>query len=272
MTERGGEAPARREYRTGLINGLHLGPKGACWERMTTWLRLLGFVGCAWLVAPALMAGASGVTAGARPELLAFAQAGPVASAVSVRVPAEFLALQITLTSDAASVGERLDLLDEAERTLRAAAKNGGLELRVRSAPEVDVGYGKLGSFAPVVSALGMSGDAGVQHLLVARLSDPQESLFRVSARLHAAVNAVKLPKRVSIRVGDQRLALADAETKRDAVREAIGVHLTQDRALLLGGAEARLKLAGTEGPLRISQVGERELALWLPFTVTYGE
>jgi hypothetical protein len=123
-----------------------------------------------------------------------------------------------------------------------------------------------------VGSFFGGGGDVGVHYVLAVRLGDPKESLFRAAARLHATANGLKLPKKVSARLGAQRLALADAEARRDEVRAEIGKHLKQDRALVLGGAEGAPTVTGLDGPLRVSPVGEREMALWLPFKATWSD
>ena len=179
----------------------------------------------------------------------------------------------MSVTSDADTVGERLELLEDVDRTLRVLAENTGIVVLTPATPQVDAGYGKLGFSvsASVVSILGAGGDAGAHYLLAARLDDPKESLFRVAARLHAMANGLKLPKKVSARIGEQRFALADVEARRDALRTQIGRHLKQDRALVFGGAEEEVSVSGLDGPLRISPAGEREMALWLPFKATWG-
>ncbi len=231
----------------------------------------VGILGAALVVraSTAVEAGGAG-----GPATLVFADAAAVESAVSVRVPADYLTLQMSVTSDADTVGERLELLEDVDRALRVVAAKAGIEVLTRATPQVDAGYGKLGSSvsASMVSIFGVGGDAGAHYVLAARLGDPKESLFRVAARLHATANGLKLPKKVSARIGEQRLALTDAEARRDALRTEIGRHLKQDRALVLGDAEEAVVISGLDGPLRISPAGEREMALWLPFKATWGD
>lgn len=235
---------------------------------MNTWLRMWV---CVAVAGAAFVVRASSVEAGgAAPAALDFADAATVDSAVSVRVPADYLTLQLSITSDADTIGERLELLEDVDRVLRVAAGKAGIELMTRTAPQVEAGYGKLGS--SVASIFGTGGDVGAHYVLAVRLGDPKERLFRLAGRLHAMANGIKLPKKVAARLGEQRLALIDAETRRDAVRTEIGRHLKQDRALVLGGGEGALRLSGLDGPLCVSAVGEREMALWLPFRATWGE
>jgi hypothetical protein len=230
---------------------------------------------CAGMLGASLVAPASSLAEADRagPVLLVFSDAVAVESAVSVRVQADYLTLQLNVTSDADTVGERLELLEDVDRALRVVADKAGIELLTRTTPQVEAGYGKLGSSvsSSVASIFGAGGDAGAHYVLAARLDEPKESLFRVAARLHAAASGLKLPKKVSARIGQQRLALVDVEARRDAVRAEIGRHLKQDRALVLGGAETAVAVNGLDGPLRVSPVGERELALWLPFKATWG-
>lgn len=229
------------------------------------WLSLAG-VACGARAASVSEA----VPAGAGPAAIVLVNAGPVESAVSVRVPADFLALTISVISDASTATERLELLSEAENLLRSAATKAGLDLRAQSTFQAGVNYGKTSS--SVGAYLGFGGEAGAPYVLLARLDDRREDLFKTARRLHGVLDEVKLPKKVSLRAADLKLALADAEARRDQVRAKIGEHLKKDQELVLGRAEPAPRLSGLDGPLRVSPAGERELALWLPFRANWGE
>lgn len=212
---------------------------------------------------------AAEVEKGAPPAVVCFAGGDNVASAVSVRVPAELLALELSFSSDKEKMVDRLQSLEDAEAALRTAARKAGLELRAAAAPQVGAGYGKVGSSISYI--LGEGGAVSGNYILLARLDASTESLFPVAARLHAAATSLKLPKDISLKLGTQRLALFDAETRRDALRVRIAEHLKRDRTIVLAGAAApELRLSGLDGPLQLTQVGERELAVWLPFKANY--
>lgn len=234
---------------------------------MNFFIRVLtpGFV-----VALASVAWAAGEEKGVAPAVVCFAESESVGSAVSVRAPAELLVLDLTFSSDKEKMVERLESLEAAEAALRTAARKAGLEVRAATAPQVGAGYGKVGSSISYI--LGEGGAVNGRYVLLARLDASTESLFPVAARLHAAATSLKLPKDVSLKLGTQRPALLDAETRREALRARIAEHLKRDRLVVLAGAATpELRLTGLDGPLQITQVGERELAVWLPFKASYG-
>lgn len=207
---------------------------------------------------------------GVKTAVLCFAESGHVGSAVSLRMPAEAMVLELSFSSDKEKMVERLDSLEAAEAALRNAARKAGLEMRAAAAPQVSAGYGKVGSSMSYL--FGEGGAVNGSYVLLARLDASTESLFPVAARLHAAATALKLPKDISVRLGAQRLAVFDGEKRREVLRTRIAEHLKRDRAVVLEGAAApELRLSGLDGPLQLTQVGERELALWLPFKANYG-
>lgn len=208
---------------------------------------------------------------GPAPTNLVFANAGAVASAVSVRVAADYLTLEVTFACDAETWSQRVELLEDSDRALRVLANQAGVEVRARHGSTSEAGYGKIGS--SMASLLGGDNDTRSHYMLATPLRESKENLLRLTARLHATVEKLKLPKTVTAEIGRQALALADAEGRRDAVRAAIGAHLQKDRSLVLGDTAAKpVRLRGLDGPLQVSVIGEREFGLWLPFTAEWGE
>lgn len=238
---------------------------------MKFFLRLPVFCGIA-LIASVVGLWAAEVEKGAQTPVaeVCFARSETVGSAVSLRVPAEALVLELSFSSDKEKMVDRLESLEAVEAALRVAATKAGLEMRAAAAPQVGAGYGKVGSSMSYL--FGESGAVNGNYILLARLDASTGSLFPVAARLHAAATSLKLPKDISLRLGAQRLALFDVETRREALRARIAEHLKRDRAVVLGGMAApELRLSGLDGPLQLAQLGERELAVWLPFKANYG-
>jgi hypothetical protein len=222
----------------------------------------------------ALFASAGDKPLAVTPAPLVFAAQGEVASPYLIRRPAEHLALEVTLTSGRELLPAKLDELELARLALLAAAQAAGLEVRplIGSVSQPDQ-YGGKSISSSLASVFGDGGQANARFLLMARLDASTESLLPVARRLHAVLQAVKLPKETTLRAGAQRLALAVPETAREELRALVKRELAADLATLPGAAtqNAVLTLDGLDEPIRVTQVGEREVALWLPVKAVYG-
>lgn len=197
-----------------------------------------------WVVICA-SASAGAVGEGSAPErkavadVIALADGGRVGSAVSLRVPAEGMALELFFSSDRDKMTDRLESLGAAEIALKSAARNAGLEVRAAGAPQIEAGYGKVGSSMGYI--FGEGGAAAGNYLLLARIGESTESLYVVAARLHGVASSLRLSKDISLRLGR---ATSRAVRRRGAAR----CFACPDRSASPPGVESAFRRHGRAG------------------------
>ena len=194
---------------------------------------------------------------------LVLATFSPSESPVVVTVPAQYLTAEVRIECDEKDWAQKLSGIEQARRSLASAAQSEGFKLRIDRALV----------FAPVYRKFSFSSSRGGSHeafsdvLLLSPLSD-ETDLVDVVSRFRGVLSGLELPKDVSVSLGSIYLALEDPEQYRPELLKRIRNHAEDTAAILLDTPDFVIR--GLDEPVRITQSGEREIDVYLPFQVTY--
>ncbi|MDD2762373.1 MAG: hypothetical protein PHE83_00200 [Opitutaceae bacterium] len=195
---------------------------------------------------------------------LVLASYRPAESPVSIAVPAQYLAAEIRIESDEDDWALKLSGIEEARRMLTSAAEKEGFRVRIDQALVFVTSYSKF-SFS---SSRG-SQEALSDILVLAPLSEKTD-LIQIVKKYREIISDLKPAKKVKISLGSIYLALENPEELRADLLKKIRVHVEASAKLLSDTPD--YVISGLDEPVRVRQKGEREVEVFLPFRVTYGQ
>jgi hypothetical protein len=187
----------------------------------------------------------------------------PAESAVSVTVPAQYVAARVRIECDEDDWGAKLQGIEGTVRTLAAAAEKEGLKLKVEQPAAFRDTYGKL-SFS---SSRSQEGFADV--LLLAPLKE-QTRLSPPVKQFSSIVAGLKPAKKVGVWITAIQLGIENPEEHRKELLRKIRSHVEESSRLLTAGLD--YEISGVDEPVRVRQSGERTVEVYLPFRVTYAQ
>jgi hypothetical protein len=193
--------------------------------------------------------------------------AGPFVrkNVVALTLPAEVLAFEISLQSSDDEWENRLRDLEAAHRWLEANAPKSGLRVQTRQAVVLGAAPGKFSSLSSYAGNPEL--EIKTNLLLLADLTDKSD-LVGIVRSARQLLNKVPRAKGVTMRLGEARLGLADAEKYRPELLKKIRAYLDTTAQAL--GQEVELVISGVDDPVQAQQVEERSVELSLPLRVTY--
>jgi len=184
----------------------------------------------------------------------------PVVS-VTRRMPADFVSMTVTVSSDRRNPAERAIEVDAGQQALiQAAARNPGVEFEV-GPPTLSGRTGSKFSF----SSYGVSSEAEVT--LLKPIAVEGASLFPLAAQLHEFVTAVSAPGKCEYRVGQMRLGIRDPERFRPELLRAIAADVEKTRQAL--GGSGSVTVSGLGGPVRVRQVSDTAVELFIAYDIS---
>lgn len=189
----------------------------------------------------------------------------PAESAVSLPVPANYLAAEIRIESSEEDWGLKLSGIEEARAKLAIAAKKEGFTLKIDRSLIFEQRYARS-SFA---SSSGKEYDSYSDILILAQLTD-RSNLIDIVKKFRRITSDLKSPKKVTVSVGGIFLALDNPEAHRAGLLQKIRDHVETSSRALFG--KPAYTISGLDEPLRLRQSGEREIEVYLPFRVIYSE
>ncbi len=200
---------------------------------------------------------------------LALASLRPAESPVSISVPAQYLAAEVRIEYDEEDWATKLSGIEEARRMLAAAAAREGFTVRVEQALVLSAGYGQAGSSKLSISQFRGGQEAVSEVLLLAPLSEKSE-LIPIVKKYRDILAGLKPSRKVRVSLGGISLGLENPEAWRTELLKKIRVHVESSAKLLSDAPDYHV--SGLDEPVRVRQKGERELEVFLPFRVTYGQ
>lgn len=193
--------------------------------------------------------------------------AGPFAqkNVVALVVPAEVLAIEVSLQSSDEDWEGRLRDVEAARVWLESNAAKNGMKLQTKQAVVLGQATGKWSS---LTSSYG-NPELGIRAnlLLIADLTEKSDLVMLVR-NVRLLLSKLPRSKGVAVRLGEARLGLADPEKFRSELLKKIRAHLDLTAQAL--GSDVELVVSGVDDPLQAQQVDERSVELALPLRVTY--
>jgi len=203
--------------------------------------------------------GAAPVAAGMSSNLVIAFQGRPSVSVV-LRQDAEFVAVPVSISSERKDPSERFA---EIQRALQALVDKAGStsQVIVRQGP-VSLSGRRGSSFS--LGSSSYQAPSRAQLDLMMELNG--RSVFTCASQILQLVADLKPPGEARYEVGEVQLALSDPETRRPQLLQAIAADVARTRQLL-GGA-IKVIVSGLESPVLVRQVSDREVELFIDYSV----
>ena len=179
----------------------------------------------------------------------------PTVPPVRIQARADYVAVPITIQSDAKDALKRIDQVEQALRTISDRSKqhsdfairSGVVSLSPRDAPK---------SFGSSYEAPGSS-----VHLYVLAMLKPEATVFALTKRIHQML-AAPLPETVRLIVGTTTLGMNEPERFRPQLLGMIAKSVTDARKVL--GGNGLVEVDGLENPVGVMQLNESEVLLFV--------
>jgi hypothetical protein len=220
-----------------------------------------------WLLVEVGLPAVAGLSSGwSSGPIIVLAEAEPKAVAASLVMPADFVSVPIRVTSEQKNTAGAYEEGRQAIELITKKAKETGrfrTSMGVVSLSQHRGGYGiSSGSWSqPAASA--------EIYLLVA-LSTNTGDIFDAGAGAARFVESLSLPGKVKCELGRLQLAIENPEQYRTNVLGLIREEIRKTRDMVL--PQGSVKVDGLESPVMVRQVNDRNVALFLNYSLSVSE
>lgn len=189
----------------------------------------------------------------------------PRAVAISLTVPADYVSVPVRVISQerdpATSYENRREAITiitrKADESGIFKVKTGVAELTQRSS---GVGIG---------SGLSAQPAAGADLYVLVPLSEDRDDIFAAGADAVRFIDSIELPEKTGCQLGNLQLAVENPERYRPQLLKMIVQQLTDTREVLGSAFGRNITLEGLESPVYVRQVNEKEVEVFLNYSLT---
>ena len=182
----------------------------------------------------------------------------PHAPTVRLQLPADYVAVPITIQNDSKDPIKRAD---EIEKTYRSITE------KLKQYPDLAVKPGIVSLSPREQSALksysGYDGGSSAQ-LYVLGVLKQETNVFAVTKRIYQAVNGISLSDGTKVTLGNTALGLNEPEKYRSQLLKLISKSIGETKKFL--GVAGSVELEGLENPVAVMQLNEREVVLFINY------
>ncbi len=184
----------------------------------------------------------------------------PHAPTVRLQLPADYVAVPITIQNDSKDPTKRADEIEKAFRSITE---------KLKQHPDLTVKPGIV-SLSPreqstlkSYSGYDSYGGSSAQLYVLGTLKQ-ETNVFTVSKRIYQAVNAIPLSDGTKITLGNTALGLNEPEKYRNQLLKLISKSIGETKKSL--GIAGSVDLDGLENPVAVMQLNEREVVLFINY------
>jgi hypothetical protein len=219
-----------------------------------------------WIVTAAMMATVATAFGGSEISpiyVLAIRDAKPVS--VALVMPADYVAIPVSITSEQKEPSQRFDDIRAAKRLLQDAArqnkkitiKDGPVSLSARPSSKM--------SFVSSYSSYEQPSTANLTVLIPLEAQAPD--VFAAASEAARFVSGIKFADKTQCLLGQIQLAVADPEHHRAALLQLIAQDIRKTKELM--GTKGTLTVEGLQSPVIVRQMDETKVELLLNYAVT---
>ena len=182
----------------------------------------------------------------------------PYAPTVRLQLPADYVAVPITIQNDSKDPIKRSD---EIEKTFRSITE------KLKQHPDISVKPGVV-SLSPreqstLKSYSGYDGGSSAQLYVLGTLKQ-ETNVFSVTKRIYQAVSTIPLGDGTKITLGNTALGLNEPEQYRNQLLKLISKSISETKkSLSFAGS---VELDGLENPVAVMQLNEKEVVLFINY------
>lgn len=183
----------------------------------------------------------------------------PHAPTVRLQLPADYVAVPITIQNDSKDPIKRADEIEKAFRSITE---------KLKQYPDLTVKPGIVSLSPREQSALksysGYDGGSSAQLYVLGSLKQ-DASVFAVTKRIYQAVSAISLSDGTRATLGNTALGLNEPEKYRNQLLKLISKSIGETKKSL--GVAGSVEVDGLENPVAVMQLNEREVVLFINYS-----
>jgi hypothetical protein len=184
-----------------------------------------------------------------------FGESGkPADSPVSIIVPAQILSAEIRIESEGTSWETRLSKIEGARQFIRSAAASEGFSANAEQ---------------PLISHHPQYGEGpGSADMVISSSIDSKSDLVKIIQQYEGIISRLNVENKVSVSLGKIFLSVDNPESFRHELLRQIRIYVESTSKTLLDSSN--YTVTGLEQAVHLRQQGERDVQLFIPFSVAY--
>ncbi|WP_101757986.1 hypothetical protein [Oceanicoccus sp. KOV_DT_Chl] len=181
-----------------------------------------------------------------------------------VDVDAEYVAMSVTLSSDAKYPSERAKLISKLQSSISgAAATNTNIEFQQGA---ISLSPSEKSSFS-ISKSYGRS--SGSSFYILAKL-DSGKGVYAATQEIYSFIGRIKKPEDTSLRLGNTTLAISSPNKYRNQLLTLVKEEITNTKAAL--GEGYKVSISGLENPVIVRQKNDKQVTLFIDYRVELSE
>lgn len=186
----------------------------------------------------------------------------PVSS--SIDADAEYVAMSVTLSSDAKYPSERAKLISQLQSTISSTASaNANIEFQQGA---ISLSPSEKSSFA-ISKSYGRN--SGASFYLLAKL-EGGKGVYAATQEIYRFIARIKKPEDTSLRLGNTNLAIGSPSKYRNQLLTLIKEEIERTKAALGGGY--KVSISGLENPVIVRQKNDKQVTLFIDYRIELSE
>ena len=182
----------------------------------------------------------------------------------SIDIDAEYVAMSVSLSSDAKYPSERAELISKLQSSIYSAASKAtnidfqqgviSLSPREESSFSISKSYGRnSGSSFYILSKLGAGKD-----------------IYASTQEIYAFISKIKKPEDTSLNLGNTSLAISSPQGYRSQLLEMVKAEINSTKESL--GADYKVTISGLENPVIVRQKNHKQITLFIDYRFQFNE
>jgi hypothetical protein len=182
----------------------------------------------------------------------------------SIDVDAEYVAMSVTLSSDAKYPSERAKLISKLQSSISgAAATNVNIEFQQGA---ISLSPSEKSSFS-ISKSYGRS--SGSSFYILAKL-DSGKGVYAATQEIYSFISRIKKPEDTSLRLGNTTLAISSPNKYRNQLLALVKEEITNTKTAL--GEGYKVSISGLENPVIVRQKNDKQVTLFVDYRIELSE
>lgn len=205
----------------------------------------------------------SNVYAGFSAVVIAYGT-GDVPVNSSIDIEAEYVAMSVSISSDAKYLAKRAKLIKNLQDTISSAASE---------VESIDFQQGVISLSPREKSSFSLSqsygGNSGSRFYILSKLENGKD-VYSATQDIYNFINSIKRPKDTSLRLGNTSLAVGSPNDYRSQLLAKMKSEINATKEAL--GSAYKVSVSGLENPVVVRQKNDKQVTLFIDYRVQLSE
>ena len=186
----------------------------------------------------------------------------PVSS--SIDIDAEYVAMSVTLSSDAKHPSKRAKLISKLQSIISdLASSNPNIEFKQGA---VSLSPQEKSSFSISKS---YSRNSGSSFYILSKLEN-RKDVYDATQNIYSFISRVQKPDDTSLRLGNTTLAISSPEKYRKQLLEKVKAEIDETKNIM--GSVYKVSISGLENPVIVKQKDDKQVTLFIDYRLEFKE